>query len=83
MIIRCIVAAINSNGEPDLYFCKVGGTQEQYHEGLHYDTAMEAARNEGYEPKLVYDEYDNAGKAMLVLFHWDTTSTINVTEIPA
>lgn len=82
-IIRCIVACVNSNGEPDLYFVKVKATLDQYENGFHYQTARAAAEDEGYEAVLAYDENDSAGFAMLSLFEWDTASTVSVSEIPA
>jgi hypothetical protein len=78
--IRCIVAAVDSNGSPDFYFVKVSATQEQYDNGDHYDRAKEAAEDNGYEPRLAYDEHDAAGRAMLAQFEWDTASTVTVGE---
>jgi hypothetical protein len=81
--IRCIVACINSNGEPDLFFVKVKGTEEQINNGEHYTTAKEAADAEGYDPVLTYDEECAAGRAMLALFEWDTASTIEIRDFDA
>jgi len=75
-IIKCIVAAMNSNGEPDLYFCIVKCNEEQYDCGDHYDRAKEQCKEDGYEPYIAYDETDTAGKAMLPLFNWDTASIL-------
>lgn len=49
MITRCIVAAINADGEPDFFFVKVDCTEDQYGNGYHYDAAMKAANDEGCE----------------------------------
>lgn len=76
--IKCIVAGINSNGEPDFFFVKVGGTAEQIEEGQHYDTAKDEAAEQGYEPALVFDENDPAGKAILNSFVWESASTITI-----
>jgi len=75
--IKCIVAAENANGVPDLYFVKVQCTDEQYNAGDHYTMATYSAIREGYEPMLTYDEFDSAGKAMLPLFNWDSASVVN------
>ena len=80
MIVKCIVATRNSFGEPDLFFVKVSCSETQYNEGWHYEAAKEKAEDEGYESYLVYDENDSAGKAMLVLFAWDTASIVKVSE---
>lgn len=81
MTVRCVVAAINGDGDPDLYFVKVNCTEDQYLLGIHYDAAEFAADREGYEACLAYDEHDSAGKAMMALFDWNTASEINANEI--
>lgn len=76
MIIRCFVAAVNANGDPDFYFVKVDCTQDQYDFGLHYSAAMQKATAEGYTPYLAYDENDSAGKSMMDKFNWDSADTV-------
>lgn len=73
---KCIVACVNSNGEPDLFFCIVECTEEQYNAGLHYDQAITLCEHEGYEAYLAYDENDSAGQRMTTLFNWTTASVI-------
>lgn len=75
---KCIVAATNANGEPDFYFVMVESTQEQYDNGDHYEAAKEKAKKEGYEPRLVFDQNDEGGKAILEVFDWRLASTITV-----
>lgn len=77
-IIRCIVAARNAGGEPDLFFVKIKATREEIENGDHYDAAMNAAEEDGYEPTLAYDEKDYGGKMMLKLFDWKTANIISV-----
>lgn len=77
-VLRCVVAATNSNGEPDLYFIKIHCTEEQYDRGEHYIAAKQAAEDEGYESFLAYDENDPGGEAMLPLFTWDSASVISI-----
>lgn len=74
MKIKCIVAAINASGSPDLFFTIVECSQSEYDNGDHYDMADLKAEQEGYEPKLVFDENDPGGQAMLDLFDWDSLS---------
>jgi hypothetical protein len=80
MKIKCIVAAVNANGEPDLYFTIIKCTQEQYDNGNHYDAAMAACKIAGYEEHLVYDENDSAGKAMLPLFTWESATILDISK---
>ncbi len=75
--IRCIVACENALGAPDLFFVKVRATDEQYSNGEHYDVAAATAEVEGYASRIVYDEFDSAGKAMLKLFKWKTASVVD------
>jgi hypothetical protein len=75
---KMIVAALNSNGEPDFYFCIVKCTSTQRQEGAHYDLAERMARKEGYEPRLSFDESDPAGKAILPHFAWESASEFTV-----
>ena len=79
--IKCIVAAINANGEPDLYFVKVSCTESEYENGVHYDLAKREAKKEGFDPVLAYDELDSAGRAMLGLFEWGSASVISTPNV--
>jgi len=78
MIVRCMVAAINANGEADFYFVKADCSGCQYDVGEHYDAAENQAIEKGYEPKLTFDEWDTAGKSILDHFVWDTATTVNI-----
>jgi len=78
MIIRCVVSALNANGEPDLYFVKVNCSENQVSESKHYAVAKEQAEQEGFEAYLVYDEKDRAGQALMPLFAWDNASEVTV-----
>lgn len=42
-IIRCAVASVNADGEPNFYFVKVACTQYEIDNGEHYDAAKAAA----------------------------------------
>lgn len=78
IMLRCAVAAINSNGEPDLFFVKVVCTEDDFENGRHYVAAYEAAEAAGYDGKVAYDERDNAGEAMLQNFVWESASVVTV-----
>lgn len=78
MLTRVVVAALNSNGEPDFYFVKIRSTYEEYQDGEHYALAERKAIDEGYEPRISFDELDPAGKAILEHFVWDSASTYTV-----
>ncbi len=73
---RVVVAALNSNGEPDFFFCKVRCTFEEYQDGEHYALAERKAIDEGYEPRLSYDGIDQPW--LMEHFEWDSASTYTV-----
>ena len=78
MQIKCIVSAINSNGEPDLYFTVIECSQVQYDSGEHYDAAIGQCNEDGYDAYLAYDENDAAGKMLLPLFEWESANVVNI-----
>ena len=73
---KIIVAAVNSNGESDFHFFKVTALEKHFENEKLHKAAKEFSTKEGYEPCLVYDEYDNAGLAILDKFEWETATTI-------
>jgi len=77
MIVRMVVAAHGNDG-PDLYFCKVECSQEQYDDGDHYDSAEFSADANGYgHPMVTFDENDPP-KPLFDLFNWDSASTFKI-----
>lgn len=75
--IKCVVSAINSNGEPDFYFVIVMATEKDIEEGNHYEKAKTSAENEGYEPFIVYDQFDSAFRAFSRnAFSWKTATIV-------
>lgn len=76
--VKMIVAAVNANGEPDFFFCKVCCNQEEYDNGEHYDAANALAEEEGYEPKLAYDQNDSGGHAIEHVFVWESATVIDL-----
>lgn len=70
-IIKCAVFGLNADGEPDIYYCKIKCTEDQYNCGDHYDAAKDAAEDAGYDALLAADENDPAG-AVMQLFVWDS-----------
>ena len=75
---KVIVAALNANGEPDFFFCIIRCTLEEYENAEHYVLAERRAIDEGYEPRLSFDENDAAGKAILDHFVWDSATEYTV-----
>lgn len=72
---KVVVAAVNANGEPDFFFCKVNCLPADYNEGRHYELAKEAAKENGYEtPMVAFDELDPPGRDFFNLFQWDSAS---------
>jgi hypothetical protein len=76
--IKCAVFGINSNGETDIFFCKVEAEEEQIENGDHYDAAKDEAATCGYDPVIACDENDPAG-AVMQLMNWDSvTETVKI-----
>lgn len=78
--LKMIVAAVNAGGEPDFFFCKVKCNGAEIDDGEHYEAARALAVSEGYEVRLVYDEMDSGGKAILDAFAWDTATVVDLAE---
>jgi hypothetical protein len=76
--LKMMVAGINSNGEPDFYFCKLICTEDDYDNGYHYKFAMNKAEQADFEPKLAFDQDDAAGKAIVDHFSWESADTFTV-----
>ena len=75
MTVWCVVAGHDANGDPGFFFCKVVASQEDYILGEHYDIAELHAQDEGYEPRLTFDEHD--GPAWLFeRFVWESAHTV-------
>lgn len=80
-IIKCVIACINSNGEPDFFFVKVNGTEDQINDGYHYDAAKKYCDDEGYVSHLAYDENDCGFTACFEnSFVWESASVIEINE---
>lgn len=77
MLIKCVVSCRDANGTPTFWPCRVGVTDGQYGDGVHYDQAADAALDEGHdEVGLVYDERD--GPAWLFApFDWPSTLVVD------
>lgn len=74
MIVKCVFAATNANGEPDFGFVKVKVSQKGYDEGHHYFIAEEWALDNDYEqPFVVFDESDGPDW-LFEHFVWDSAS---------
>jgi hypothetical protein len=76
VIVKCVVAARNSNGESDFYFVKIECTEPQKAEGAYEATALAQAELQGYEPKLVFVEGDPGWAVLEGLFVWESASTV-------
>lgn len=52
---------INASGDPDFFYTTVPDvTQEQIDDGEHYEFAVQAAEDLGYEPVRAFDANDSA-----------------------
>lgn len=76
---KMMVACHNASGEPDIYFCKIRCTYEEYCEGEHYALAEWKAEDAGYEgPFVSICDDDSAGRAIVGHFAWETASEYTV-----
>lgn len=76
VILKCASFGSNSNGEPDIFFCRFLLSEEDASEDreegyLPRDLVRDLAEKEGYESNLVCDELDPAGNVMQ-LCEWHT-----------
>ncbi len=76
MTVKCMVAAEDYSGIPDFYFCTVECSKESYRNGKHYDLAENMATDNGYTPKLVFDENDTGGTLIIDKFDWEKADHI-------
>jgi len=61
MQIKVAVLVINASGEPYFFYTTVPDvTQEQIDDGEHYEFAVQAAEDLGYEPVRAFDANDSA-----------------------
>jgi hypothetical protein len=78
--LKMVVAATNANGEPDLFFCKVICSKEQYEEGDHYDAAKDQAKLEGYESEMVAFDENDPPKSLFELFVWNSAEVVDISD---
>lgn len=76
---RMVVACTNSSGEPDFAFVRVRCTDEQRDDGDDYEAAKKwASENDYEEPMVAFNcEVDSAGKSIVDLFTWESSSVID------
>lgn len=73
----CVVACRNASGEPDFFACAIRASLIAFEDGLHYDRAAQAAKDEGYEgPYVVFDEFDKPW--LMKQFNWNGVSIFPV-----
>lgn len=76
MEVKCVVACYNASGEPDLFFCKVRCTEEEYSYGDHYEKAEDYAVEQGYSGGMVVFDENDGPKALFDLFVWESATTV-------
>ncbi len=77
--IKCVVAAIDSNGSSDFYFVKVKATQDKIDDGDHISAAKTQCEDDGYEAFLVYDQDDSAWSAFSrKAFDWKNAIVVEI-----
>ena len=76
---RCVVAGINADGDEDLSFIQVMATEQQVDRGAHFTAARRWYRfDRDGVPGIVFDEQTLSGRALMPLFCWESSSTIDV-----
>lgn len=82
--LHIVVAGLNANGDPDLYFViltSVSHGQIDFDE--HYAFAREQAQDHGYEEPLVaFDAKVDCLGALEQLFTWETASRVSMEREP-
>lgn len=79
--LKCVCAAINSNGEPDFFFHRVRCTEAQYEDGAHYTAAEAETVEHGAEALVCFDERDTAFSAFRCnAFVWHSAPIIDISE---
>ncbi len=78
--LKMIVAAVNAAGEPDFFFCKVNCSESEIDDGEHYEAARTLADEEGFETRLVFDERDSGGRAILDVFEWASATVVDLAD---
>ncbi len=68
MKIKVIVVCINSEDDPEFFWCNVQVTEDEYNLGLHYDRAQEQAEAAGYKVLVSFDQHEHAAKQVPDLF---------------
>lgn len=78
MIVKCVTAGTSANSEPDLHFCKVDCSEDEFAEGDHYMVAREQAGKDGYEGEMVtFDEHDGPD-FLFEHFVWDSATVVKI-----
>ena len=78
MQIRCVVACTNASGSPDFYPVEVTCTKDQYDNGDHYDSAIEAAQEADYEGKMVVFDEKDGPKWLFQQFDWEKADKVEM-----
>lgn len=79
--VRCAVGCHGCDG-PELLFVRVVCSQEQYEDGVHYETAAEGISEDLHldGPFWVTDENDPAGIVMTLCKDWEKTPILTAQE---
>jgi hypothetical protein len=57
--IKCVLATLSNDGQPDLFFCEVIASHEDLEMGHHYDAVRQLGEENGYDVNssdIVFDE---------------------------
>jgi hypothetical protein len=74
MIVKCVVACHNAQGEPDFFFVKIQCSEDEYESGTHYERAKIIAIEEGYEGEFVVFDESDGPLWLFQKFNWKSAS---------
>jgi hypothetical protein len=85
VIIRMMVAGQSLDG-PDLYFCKLNVSEDQIENGLHYEYAVQHAKENGFYGEMVAFDEDDYPWPLGFLFVryaklWESAMVIDLTTL--
>lgn len=85
MLVDCVIACHNAQGDPDLFFCRVECSEEQYARDDHISAAQSYAQQVGWSGPYVTFCPGDVPDWLFERFEWRTASIVRIapTDAPA
>lgn len=71
--VKVAVLCHNSNGAPEFFTVALSLTAEERNDGVHYEKALDAASDAGFDPVMCFDADDTARHQLTNLADWFNT----------